>query len=238
MEKVDLICLPFAGGSRYSYRKFEEKVPASLNIIPLEYPGRGSRIMEPLCDNMATLVDDIYHQLSGRSDHAPYALFGHSMGAIASLFLLRKLMAAGAPLPIHVFISGCAHPSCILRDQSSRHTLERHAFIDELRVMDGCPPDLLENEDMMDFLEPIIRSDFKASETFVLPAAAPVPVPFTVFTGTEEDLADEDILLWQQECAFTADFRKLTGGHFFILEHATEILDVIAKNVLLTVKNS
>ncbi len=45
--KLNVFFLPFAGGNKYSYRDFKEKAPSFINIISLEYPGRGAKKLIP-----------------------------------------------------------------------------------------------------------------------------------------------------------------------------------------------
>jgi surfactin synthase thioesterase subunit len=60
MTTLNLFCLPFAGGNKYSYRGYGERAPSFLNIVTLEYPGRGARLKEPLLSNIKDLVNDMY----------------------------------------------------------------------------------------------------------------------------------------------------------------------------------
>src|SRR5215213_3277321 len=91
MEKIYCFCLPFAGGSRYSYRNYEETGSSFLQIIPLEYPGRGARIKEPLVSNIDFLVQDLYRQIEGLAGSRKYIIYGHSMGGLLACLLVRHI---------------------------------------------------------------------------------------------------------------------------------------------------
>ncbi len=66
------------------YARWRRVLPEWLQVCPLELPGRGMRMDEPLQRDIkalaAQLADEICHDLSG-----PYALFGHSLGGLLAL---------------------------------------------------------------------------------------------------------------------------------------------------------
>lgn len=89
-----LFCLPCAGGSASSYLRWRRLLPAHIQVLPLELPGRGSRMAETALRDFDTLS----MQLTGRVaadlaswPQARYALFGHSMGALLAYGMARRL---------------------------------------------------------------------------------------------------------------------------------------------------
>jgi surfactin synthase thioesterase subunit len=94
------------------------------------------------------------------------------------------------------------------------------------------PEEILASEEMLNFLEPILRNDFSISETYAYENHAPLDIPLTVITGTEEDMEKEDILLWQKESSHPVDFKQLPGGHFFIMDHRDQLLEIISKKLI------
>ncbi len=144
MRSINLFCLPFAGGSKYSYREFEEKAPAFLTIIPLEYPGRGSRIREPLLKDIHALAEDMYQQTKDELDKNRYAIYGHSMGGLLACLLIRKIIANGHRPPLHLFVTGTKGPSARDKDDKKRYLLDKEEFIEELKRLKGSPEEILE----------------------------------------------------------------------------------------------
>jgi surfactin synthase thioesterase subunit len=228
---INLFCLPFAGGNKYSYQKYTEKAPSFLNLIPLEYPGRGARMKESLISEIEPLVDDMYHQVQKRIDQADYAIYGHSMGGLIGYLLTRKLIENGHKHPLHLFISGTTGPSSTSRSSKNRHLLPKNEFIQELKNLDGVPDEILQNEDLLSFIEPILRTDFKICETYQYGDYTPLNIPITVITGTEEDMEMADIHLWQKETDWEVDFRQIPGRHFFIFKYPRVVVDIISKKL-------
>lgn len=235
-RNINLFCLPFAGGNKYSYRQYKSKAPSHLNLIPLEYPGRGARMKEALVSNIEDLVDDLYNQISDIVDKNNYAVYGHSMGGLLAYLLTVKLYENKRKPPLHLFITGTSGPSAPSRLASKRHLLPKNEFIEEIRELDGMPDDILQNEELLDYLEPILRADFRISENYLHESRDRLNLPLTVITGTEEDMEMEDILLWQKETTCVADFRQFPGNHFFIFQHSDEIIEIISNKLSINSK--
>ncbi|HTI08723.1 MAG TPA: thioesterase domain-containing protein [Puia sp.] len=228
MKKIHLYCLPFAGGSKYSYREYETMAPAFLQIICLEYPGRGQRIKDPFIADLHAIVDDLYQQIKPTLDKNEYGIYGHSMGGIIGYLLTRKIIDKGHRPPLHLFVTGACAPSAPGRGKKKYHLLNKPQFLEEVKKLKGLPDEILDNEDTLDFFEPILRADFRASETYLHHPREPLEIPFTVITGTEEDIETEDILLWQRETNLPVDFKKMPGEHFFIFRHVKTIIHIIS----------
>ena len=60
-----LFCFPYAGGGATLYRDWAAHLPAGVQVIPVELPGRGARLREPpfvniapLCEALTEVIDD------------------------------------------------------------------------------------------------------------------------------------------------------------------------------------
>ena len=236
MESLNVFCLPFAGGNKYSYRLYGENASSLLNIIPMDYPGRGARITEPLIEDIYTLVKDMYNQVCNKIGETDYAIYGHSMGGLVAYLLTRALIENNHKAPLHLFITGTTGPSALSRTDKKRHLLPKEEFINEIKKLGGMPDEILQNEEWLYYFEPILRADFKASENYLHENSAPLKVPMTVITGSDEDMEMADILIWQKESACTVDFRQMPGNHFFIFRHPRAIIDIISKKLSVYIK--
>lgn len=224
MRQMILICLPFAGGHKYSYRNIENNC-SELKLITLEYPGRGSRSSENLILNIEDLVEDLYTQLLSLNIRQDYALYGHSMGGLLGYLLLRLMKNNNFIPPVHFFISGTSGPSASRR-REKRHLLDNVSFSQEIQKIGQLPDEILSNSELWDFIEPILRADFKICENYVHEVSPKLRIPMTVITGDEEDLTTEEILLWQEETTCKVDFIQLGGGHFFIFPKSKELINI------------
>src|SRR6059058_3650797 len=80
---VRLICFPHAGGSASAYVPLARALAPEVEVLAVQYPGRQDRRHEPPIEDVNRLADlaaDVLPTDSAR----PYALFGHSMGALVA----------------------------------------------------------------------------------------------------------------------------------------------------------
>lgn len=229
MEKINLFCLPFAGASRYSYHFYAKECPDMLNIVSVEIPGRGARFRETLLTSMNEIVEDVFAQVTPRLN-APYAIYGHSMGALMGYLLTRKILEAQLRPPLHLFVTGCAAPSA-KSTEPIRHLLPKEAFLDELREMGGSPEEILANKELLDFFEPVLRADFQAIERYAYEETEPFAMPITCINGSDERIPVEHAEAWRKETKGAFRFYQLPGHHFFINKHYQEVLRMIVKKL-------
>jgi surfactin synthase thioesterase subunit len=153
------------------------------------------------------------------------------MGGLICYLVTRKLIENNHKPPVHLFITGTSGPSSLSRSTRNRHLLPKAEFIQELKDLDGIPDEILQNEELLSYIEPILRTDFKTCETYQHQEFSPLNIPITVITGTEEDIEVEDIYLWQKETEHKVDFRQIPGKHFFIFKYPRVIVDIITKKL-------
>ncbi|NSX02827.1 thioesterase II family protein [Cupriavidus gilardii] len=223
---VTLWCLPNAGAGAAAYAGWRRAAPAGLTIRPLELPGRGTRIGQPLCESFDALCDLLEQEvrqqrLLARSNHR-HALFGHSMGALLAYELAHRWQMQGHP-PCALLVSGCPAPR--LRDPN-RFTgpLDDAALMDHLRALDGTPPALLEHEEMMALTLPVLRADFRVCASYRHRERPLLRCPLHAFGGRGDRSVGGAVAGWGHEtaAAFTLDWYD--GGHFFLREHTASML--------------
>jgi surfactin synthase thioesterase subunit len=221
--KITLYCLPFAGGNALSYRDFQSHVSKEIQIMPLDLPGHGKRIKEPLLTEIETIVSDLFAQIKTDIKHQPYAIYGHSMGSLTGYLLSKHILSSGYPTPRHLFFSGKNGPSK-KSDKPDKHRLAKKDFLDNINELGGMPREILEHAELMDFFEPILRADFKAIETYFYQATSPMNIPITLLQGlTDQEVSESGLQAWQEETLQPISLKKFKGGHFFIFDHLPEM---------------
>lgn len=227
--RITVFCFPYAGGNIYSYREFQNHVEDCIYIHSLELPGRGRRIRELLLTDFDSMVDDMLNQIQP-SLTQPYAIYGHSMGGLLGYLVIHRIIELGGSLPCHFFVSGCIRPSALMAQESPMyHLLSRDEFIAMLRSLGGSPKEVLDNTDMMSLLEPILRADYKAYETYQFKHMQAFPVPITAWMGDRETTTYEDAMAWQRETSSTFSLKEFSGDHFFIFDNLPEICRIISQ---------
>lgn len=224
---MKLFCFSYAGGSAMVYSKWKDMIDKSIEIVPVELPGRGVRFPEELCDNMEDLIDDIYSRLEQSFIAEEYMLYGHSMGSWIVFYLANRIAKNGIRLPSQLFLSGKEAPY-IDKNEIVFHKMESKEFTEKIYNLGGTPREVLENEELLDIFIPILKNDYKLIETckYEEPAKA-FDCDITIFNGIEDELTEEDINGWSRYTLKKFNVYNFNGGHFFIYDYAKELLDII-----------
>ncbi|UFZ04828.1 alpha/beta fold hydrolase [Bradyrhizobium ontarionense] len=221
-----LICLPYAGGSAMIYARWKRSVPSWIDVLPLEWPGRGARMDEPLHTDPVALADLLAAELVDAPLAAPYVLFGHSLGGLIAFEVAHRLLALGAPRPQMLLVSGTEAPA--KRDGSRwREPLSDDALRDELLMLKGTPQEALESVEIMRSALPILRADFLMCGNYVAQRRQPLPCPVHVFGGDLDDTRPEALQAWRAETSAAFGLDMLPGDHFFIHTRQADLLNLI-----------
>jgi medium-chain acyl-[acyl-carrier-protein] hydrolase len=229
--RLRLFCFPYVGGGAAIYRGWENYVPAGVEVYAVQPPGRGSRFREPAVNRMDSLVAAVANAMEPLLD-VPVALFGHSVGGFASFEMAHRLRAKFSINVKHLFISGTRAPQ-LSRNRHNIHDLPEDEFITELKTLNGTPPEVLENPELMSMISRTLRADFAIAETYRASLQRPLlNCPITVFGGLEDDLAPrEDLEVWKAHTANSFDLWQLPGDHFFIHTSDSLILRILSREL-------
>lgn len=226
-SKIRLFCLPYAGGSSLIYRDWQNGFSDAIEVCPVNLPGRGSRIIEPLHANMTSLAKAVKDGLLPFLDQ-PFAFAGHSMGGTLSFEVTKLLRSLGLPLPVKLFISGCGAPHFPLLEERT-FDLPEDELIEELRRLNGTPAEILDNRELLRILLPVIRADFSVCQTYEYVEEPPLDVPITVMRGAEDhDIPEEAAVAWREQTEDEFLCITLPGDHFFCHAEKDRIIDIIA----------
>jgi medium-chain acyl-[acyl-carrier-protein] hydrolase len=225
-----LICFPYAGGGASIFREWALDLPADIAITAIQLPGREDRLRERPYTDLDNVVQELAAALP-RYSPQPFAFFGHSMGALVSFELARRLSIAGGVQPTHLFVSGHRAPSLPDRD-TPIHRLPDSAFIEELRKLNGTPKEILENTEIMRVVLPAIRADFQVCETYVYENREPLPCPITALGGLQDrKVRNQDLPAWRNETRSSFRLRMFPGDHYFLRSCRVPILRSILEDL-------
>lgn len=226
--KVRLVCLHCAGGVASTYKPWSNELPTWIEVCPFELSGRGTRFEEAAVADLPAVVDEVWRALDGLPD-LPYALFGHSFGALVAFELAHHAITYGKP-PMHLFAAAAASPQAPRRERI--HDLPRERLIERLLRYGGIPTQVLDEPELIDLFLPAIRADFEMLETYVFRARPPLPCSITALVGTEDRTVDPDkVESWHVHASGV--FRKvpIRGDHFFVASARHLVLDEIVADL-------
>jgi medium-chain acyl-[acyl-carrier-protein] hydrolase len=232
MSSLQLFCLPYAGGSSAIYHRWKPYIDSSIELIPIELSGRGSRFMRPLYHSIHDAVADIAERILPYTYNSPYAIWGHSMGGLLTYELAHLLRVRGCQMPVHLFISGSSAPDRRKKDKLL-HVLPEAEFIQEIKALKGTPNDFFENQELVDLYIPILRSDFKMIEQYNYREPKNIlPIRTSILYGSEEKFKDQ-IKAWERHLEYGCNYYEFQGGHFFIFDYVKETARLFNQTLLI-----
>lgn len=228
--RLRLFCFPYAGGGTTVFWKWADHLPADVEVCLAQLPGRGTRLLHAPYTQMPPLVETLAREILPYTDK-PFALLGHSMGALVSFELARLLNAERGLGPVHLFASGCSAPHIQTTDHIT-YDLPEDEFIDDLRRLNGTPKEVLESPELMQLLMPSLRADFEVVQTYSYTPGQPLTCPITVFGGLQDsEVRSEKLDGWREETTGVVNFRMFPGEHFFIHSAQALILRALAQDL-------
>ncbi len=223
-----LFCFPYAGGGPSMFRQWRSQLPEWVDLVPVLLPGRESRISEAPFTNLEPLTETVVEAMASELD-VPYALFGHSMGALVAFEAARRLDAGPGRRPSLLLVSGRAAPHSRPRERMI-HQLPDDHFINYLQQVNGTQPEIFEDRSLLDILLPVLRADFTVCETYVYRPGQQLTCPITSFGGLEDlEVAEADVAAWSIHSAARFQLNMLSGGHFFINSERARLVSLVAR---------
>lgn len=206
-----LFCLPFAGGSASFFLPWR-KALADLAVVPVQYPGRETRMAEACRTDFAQLVEELAQAILSQLDR-PYYLLGYSLGAKVGFALCHRLAELGVPAP-ELFLPFAHGAPDVPQGFLGAHRLPDAEFLQHLQRYGGLPDIVLEDPDLMRMLLPILRADIGLVEHSV--PNQPLACPILAYAGRHDRAADPIAVGgWRRFAQNGFALRSFDGGHFF-----------------------
>jgi medium-chain acyl-[acyl-carrier-protein] hydrolase len=225
---VRLFAFPFAGGGASIYREWGNRL-RGVDVYSALLPGRERRLDELPIGDLHQLLDPLLPALLALADR-PFILFGHSMGALIAYELARRLKERGIS-PAYLIVSGYRSPDRPRRNRTLHH-LPDAELVDALRDYGGTPAKILEHEEMLQILLPMLRADFRLNETYVYTPGSTLNCPLTALAGLTDKLVTPDEMTgWGEKTEGDFSLVRIPGGHFFILECPDLVLETVQNRI-------
>lgn len=225
-----LFCFPYSGGSTAIFSAWPQRLPAAIEVWPVQLPGRGARLAEPPFTRMTPLIEALASAIRPYLDR-PFAFFGHSMGALVSFELARQLRRRYDLCPVHLIASGHRAPHVPDRDPPI-YALPESEFLEELRRLNGTPAEVLEHAELRELVLPALRADFAVCETYVYTEDHPLECPIAALGGLQDsEVPREDLEAWRMQTQSAFSLRMLPGDHFFLNKEQPLLLQALVREL-------
>ncbi|WP_225851868.1 thioesterase II family protein [Micromonospora sp. AMSO12t] len=213
---VRLYCLPHAGGSASAYRPWFGRL-GPVAVCPVQPPGRETRLREEPFTGVEALVGELAEVVLTEDDR-PWAVYGHSLGAVVGFELVREIRRRGGPDPVHLFVS--ASPAPATPDTDPQVTgLDDEQVVAMLRRLGGTPDWMLADPSVRRMILPPFRGDFALKENYRYRPEPPLRVPITAIAASHDPRASAVSMHgWREETTGRFRAHSIGGGHFAVLE--------------------
>ena len=114
------------------------------------------------------------------------------------------------------------------------HKLSNENLTSELLKLGGIPPDLLDDQDFIDYYLPLVRRDLKLIENYKFNKNVnPLNIAFTVLSGTnDQSTSKSGVLGWKDLSLKSCEFNTINGNHFFVHNKIEDVMNIINKTLL------
>lgn len=228
--RLRLFCFPYAGGNAAVFHPWADQLPTSIDLCPIQLPGRGARFGEPPAERVQALAEAIAEAISPFLD-LPFAFFGHSLGALIAFETARVIRSRFLRLPVRLFVSAHRAPR-LKSDNPPLHRLSDTDLVVELERLEGTPTKILNDPELLALMLPTLRADFALCDTYTYVRRAPLECPITILGGSEDKDVDRSQLEpWGEETRGELSLFEIPGGHFFIHDAVGPLLKLITQQL-------
>jgi medium-chain acyl-[acyl-carrier-protein] hydrolase len=229
---VRLFCFSYAGGSARTFTPWAEQLPASIELCPVQMPGRENRIHEAPLRRLEPLLEGLSEVLANHDD-TPFAFFGHSLGAHVAYELALHLRRLGRPGPFRLFLSAAPAPR-LMPAVRSRHRLPDAEFLEYVTGFGGLPDALSRRPKWLAHVLPLLRADLELGNTIAFAADEP-PLDCSMYLlgGLSDPCVSlADLEGWREHTSGGASLRLFDGDHLFLQRPRNKLPLYIARHLL------
>jgi surfactin synthase thioesterase subunit len=229
--RLRLFCFPFAGGGASLFYSWAKAFPPTIDVCPVQLPGRENRLREPPPTHLVTCAQQLARELPRYFD-LPYALLGYSLGSLMCFELARALRRARQPAPVH-FLVGAGRAPHVPYSHVQIHRLPDPEFVEALsNRYDGMRPEVLQNAELMKMCLPSLKGDVTMLETYEYTSEPPLACPISACGGMLDYATQQPaIAAWEAQTTAGFKLRMFPGGHFFLNENRAEYLAALLEDL-------
>lgn len=224
-----LVCFPYAGGGGSVFRTWPDALPPEIEVLAIALPGREARAREPLFNRLTPLVSSLADAI-GPELRTPFAIYGHSLGAMVGFAFARELRRRSLGQPIHLFASARRAPQ--LPGRTQLHQLPEPELLAVLRRMGGIPDAVLDCPELIAYFLPIMQADIAVSETEMIGLDAPLSCPITAMGGLNDHwVTAAELAAWRAQTTGSFEHEMFPGGHFFLHNEHARLLSSLSRRL-------
>ncbi|BBY15867.1 thioesterase II family protein [Mycolicibacterium litorale] len=221
-----LFIFPHAGGSAAEYKPFARGFTMDAKRIAVQYPGRADRHDVQDISSISALADEIHPMLAPSMVGARVAFFGHSMGGLIAFDIARRVEQAGGRIEA-LFVSASPAPGHGGYEQLRGSDAE---LLDMVATMTGTDSRFVGGQFGATVLK-TLRS-YGAITGYSCPPGTAVSCPIYAYAAADDAAVSyESICAWSDFTTGGFSVRTVSGDHFYITEHVSEVVTDIEQRI-------
>jgi medium-chain acyl-[acyl-carrier-protein] hydrolase len=226
-----LFCVPHSGAGASTFGAWMRRFGDEVEVCAVQLPGRENRLREPPCRDWATLIQELGAALSPRLD-VPFALFGHSMGALVAFELARHFRRSGGPTPARLLVSAFSAPQ-LRKVRPPLLQLDDEEFLRDVTARyNGMPAALMSDPESRALYLPILRADLRLLARYQFEPGPPLSCPISAFAGRHDTEAPAtEVDAWRGLTTGEFVLREYDGDHFYLVSCRDRLIADIATDL-------
>ncbi len=226
-----LFCFPYNAGSISVFRDWPDGLPSNIEVYGIQVPGGADRPSEQPLTHLSAVVETLAQVLLPYLNK-PFAVYGHSLGALIGFELTRQLFQKHGLAPVHLFVGAWYAPHLPNPYPSSKQ-LSEPEFIKQVLPLVDCSESVLENAEIMRSLLPILKTGALLYEQYTYSEQKSLECPISAFGGVEDKVVNHDLLsAWHQHTRSAFTVQMFPGHHLFLHSDQSLILQAISQELM------
>ncbi len=227
---MKLFCIPYAGGNEKAYREWNPD--KNIEVIPLKLRGRSDQLMQRPYSSLREAAEDCFIQIMDRVDDEPYAIFGHSMGAMIAYELYSVIRDCFGKMPEVMFLSGVNEPAYRYKGKS----LDKISDEELMRYMvklGSIPKEYSQNMILQNYIQ-TFRNDLKLLEDWKFQKSENLIKCDVVVICAKNDpvVSISGAKKWEKYTSDSFKFYKVKGNHFYFMSGTEELFSILKENMV------
>ncbi len=219
-KKLILICVPYGGGWSTIFNSWEPYLEPEIALLSAKFPGRGERMEEPSYENMQELVQEISPVIGAYE--LPIVFYGGCFGGLCAYEIIKELQETYHKKVKHFFTNSLISPRYI-EEKVFLSQWSKEELADELLRRGELPEEVLGDEEVLEFLLPGIRADYKIYENYRYQEKGKINVDMSIFYNDSAVLRQEADKDWEHLIQGSCERIPMACDNLFAAESQIEI---------------